>query len=146
MKINDKLLRTKSSISCKCTTNTNSTSTSAPTKLPLTQSIKTGSKLRLSNNRIYADEACTVSISGQIYVTAGVSSTSTGISLHILKNGAQTLRSLCSVPNNWRTINFAGGVLNLSAGDYIEIGFVSGDKTGITVASGETTFITLIEI
>lgn len=151
MKINNKLLdeklfEEKSSISCICTTNTNSTSTSTPTKLPITSHVSTGSKLRVSNNKIYADESCTVLVFGQIYVTAGVSSTSTGISLHILKNGSQTLRSLCAVPNNWRTINFAGGILNLSAGDYVEIGFVSGDKAGITVGAGETTFITLKEI
>ena len=151
MIINNKLLdkeitRKKSSIGCRCSANTTSNSTTTPTKLPFSEYIKTGSKLSLSNNRIYAEKDCTVIIFTQIYITSGITANTNGVILNILKNGSQFSRSLNAIPSNWRTCSCSGVIINLSAGDYIEVGFHSGDKTGITVASGENTFITVKEI
>lgn len=69
MKINKKLLDEKSFIQCYETQATTSTSTS--TKVPLTKVLSKGSKLRLANNRIYADEDCTVLVFSQLYVIGG---------------------------------------------------------------------------
>lgn len=146
MKINNKLLDEKSFICANCSANTNSTSTSTTTKLPLTNKRNFGNKFKLENNKIIANENCNVIIFAQLYITGGVTSASTGISINILKNGSEQFRSLSPVPSNWRTIPFPGNIIELSKGDYVEVGFVSGDKTGITCGSGNNSYITIIEI
>lgn len=136
----------KSSICCNCSSNTSTTSTSAYTQIPLTQILITGSKLRLSTNEIYADEACTVIVDAQIYINGGVSSSSTGVFISIRKNGSVYKRAACPIPNNYRMAQISGVLISLSANDYIDLGFYSGDKTGITASSGADTYITVHEI
>lgn len=138
----------KSSITCNCKTNTNNTSTSSFTQIPLTEIINNGTKLTFdtTNNRIYAEEDCTVIASAQLYITAGVTSASTGVSVCIRKNGSQYKRALCPTPNNYRMTQVNGALINLLQGDYIDLAFLSGDKTGITCSSGADSYITVYEI
>lgn len=136
----------KSSIVCISSANTNNTSTSSPTAIPLTQELITGSKLRLSSNKIYADEDCTVIATAQAYITSGISSTSTGLVITIRKNGSNYKRAICPIPNNYRMAQITGVEIPLTTGDYIDLGFYSGDKTGITCGSGGDTYITVQEV
>ena len=136
----------KSSIMCNCSSNTDNTSTSASTMIPITQNLITGSKLRLNSNKIYADADCTVIIAAQLYITAGITAATNSVSIIIRKNGTLYKRAICPIPNNWRMAQISGVEVKLTAGDYIDLAFLSGDKTGITCQSGSDTYITVQEI
>lgn len=146
MKINNKLLDEKSSICCKCTNSISSTSTDSYTQIPLTQQNIKGSNFYVSNNRIYARKSCTVVMLGQVYISGGISSTSTGVRVQLYKNGSVTNRILFSVPNNYRMIPLGGYQITMSAGDYIDMRFNSGDKSGITCGGGTDTYLTVTEV
>ncbi len=135
-----------STMMCNGASNTSSTSTTVYTQVPLTNSFSTGSNFTLNNNKIYVTSACTILISAQLYITGGISAASNAVTIAIRKNGTLYKRALCPIPNNYRMAQISGILISMNAGDYIDLAFLSGDKTGITVSGSGDTFITVEQI
>ncbi len=146
----DTLSAVKSYITCAGTSDITNTATggafTAATIIPLTEVSKRGDLFTISNNRIYFNRDCVANVSAQVYITSKITSGDL-IRIMVIRNETSDylLHSTTRMQGTYESLSSPTKAISFSAGDFIDLRFNNGNRTG-TVCNAQYTFISVLEV